>query len=76
MWALLTSKVGRLVAALLTALTILVGVFQFGRKAQRDDDHVEELNEYIETKKRIDNVQVSPDRDAAIDRLRDNGLIR
>jgi hypothetical protein len=70
-----TSRIGKLIGALVLAASILVGVFQSGRKAQRDDDRVEDLEDYIETKKEIDDVATSPDRDAAVDRMRRNGWL-
>ena len=72
----LTSKVGRLLAGLLTAVAVLFGTIQYGRKAQREADRVDELEDYIDTKKEIDDVEASTDPDAAFKRLRNNGWLR
>ena len=69
----LNSRIRKLLAALVAAATILMGTFFYGRKAQRTDDRVEDLEEYFETTEIIDAVEVSDDPDAAIKRLRDNG---
>lgn len=73
--SLLGSKLGKLVAGLVAALGLLVGVFQYGRKAQREKDRVGDLEDYIETKEKIDEVD-RLDSDAAYERLRDNGWLR
>lgn len=73
---LFTTKIGRILGALLAAATILIGAVQYGRKAQREDDRVEDLEDFIETKKEIDNVEAAPDSDTAFERLRTNGWLR
>lgn len=73
MLSILKSKLAQLLGAVLFALSILWGVFQAGRKDQREDDRVEDMEKYIETKENIDDVETSPDRDSALKRLRDNG---
>lgn len=70
---LMGTRIGKLLTALVAAAAILIGTFQYGRKAQRDEDRVDDLEDFIKTKERIDNVEASPDRDAAVDRLRHNG---
>jgi len=72
----LKSKLARILGAIIFALSILFGSIQYGRKAQRNEDRVNDMEKYIETKKEIDDVENSPDRDAAFERLRDNGWIR
>lgn len=62
--------------ALAAAASILIGFFQFGKKTQKEDDRVSNLEDFIETKKEIGNVEASPDRDSAVERLRDNGWTR
>jgi len=73
--ATLKSKIVQSVGAIFMALSVLFGLFQYGRKTQRDDNRVEDMEDYIETKKRIENVQNSPDRDAALERMRRNGWL-
>lgn len=71
----MSTKVGRLLAALLTAAALLFGAIQYGRQDQKNVQKVEDLEDYVETKKEIDDVEVSPGRDAAIERLRSNGIL-
>ena len=71
--ATLKSKLMGIVGAILLALGLLIGSVQYGRKAQRKEDRVDDMEKYIETKKEIDDVENSPDRDTALDRLRRNG---
>jgi len=73
--ATLKSKIVQRAGAILVALGVFFGLFQYGRKTQRDDNRVEDMEDYIETKKRIENVQNSPDRDAALERMRRNGWL-
>jgi hypothetical protein len=69
----LKSKLMGIVGAILLALGLLIGSVQYGRKTQRNEDRVDDMEKYIETKKEIDDVENSPDRDTALDRLRRNG---
>ena len=69
------TRIGRLLGAVLATAVLLLSTFQYGRKAQRDEDRVDDMEDYIETKKEIDDVEASPDRDAAINRLRRNGWL-
>ena len=71
--ATLKSKLMGIVGAILLALGLLIGSVQYGRKAQRKEDRVDDMEKYIETKKEIDDVENNPDRDTALDRLRRNG---
>ena len=71
--ATLKSKLMGIVGAILLALGLLIGSVQYGRRAQRKEDRVDDMEKYIETKKEIDDVENSPDRDTALDRLRRNG---
>ena len=73
--ATLKSKIVQRAGAIFVALSVLFGLFQYGRKTQRDDNRVGDMEDYIETKKRIENVQNSPDRDAALERMRRNGWL-
>lgn len=62
--------------ALAFAASILLGVFQFGRRKEREDQRTDNLEQFIKAKKEDDDVKVSPDTDTAIKRLRDNGWTR
>ena len=71
----MSTKVGRLLAALLTGAALIFGAMQYGRQTQKSVQKVIDLEDYIETKKEIEDVEVSPSRDAAIKRLRTNGIL-
>lgn len=73
--AFFTTRIGRIVSAIVAGAALVFGLIQYGKKEQRDEDRVNDLEAYIDTKKRIDNVEGSPDRDAAVDRLRRNGWL-
>jgi len=72
----LSSKVGRLLAALLAGAALIFGSIQFGRKAQKESQKVDDLEDYIETNKEIDDVEAASNSDDAFDRMRDNGWLR
>lgn len=73
---LLTTRIGKLLVALLAGATAVLGLIQLGKKQQRDEDRVDDLESFVETKKEIDDVEAATDRDAAFERMRRNGLIR
>lgn len=62
--------------ALVAILGILFGVYRYGKRVQTEESAVADLKETLETKERIENVEASPDSDAAIERLRSNGWVR
>jgi hypothetical protein len=76
MIAFLSTRLGKLVAALVAAAGILLATFSYGRKAEREDQIAEDNADYIDTTKEITNVEVSTDPDDAFKRLRDNGWVR
>lgn len=72
-WAWLTTRIGKLVAGIALAMSILSGVFLYGRRTAHQDRRVKDLENYKDTREKIDEVDRSPDADAALDRLRRNG---
>lgn len=72
----LFSKTGRVLAVLLAVISAVFLLIQYGRLEERSDHQIEKLQDYSKTQERINDVESSPSRDAAIERLRDNGLIR
>lgn len=72
----LFSKTGRALAVLLAVISAVFLLIQYGRLEERSDHQIEKLQDYSKTQERINDVESSPSRDAAIERLRDNGLIR
>lgn len=69
-------RLKRLIAAVGLAVGLLAAAYLRGKAVQRDDHRVEDLESYIKTKETIDEVDASPDSDAAFERLRDNGWLR
>ena len=76
MISLLTSKLGRMVSGLLAGMGLLVGVYFYGKQTQKQKQKVKDLEGYKETREKIDAVEINTDRDAALDRLRDNDQLR
>ena len=76
MLGLLTSKLGRMLSGLLAAMGLLVGVYLYGKQTQKQKQKVKDLEGYKETREKIDEVEINTDRDAALDRLRDNNQLR
>jgi uncharacterized protein HemX len=76
MWMLVGSRLRNLAAAVLAAGVFIFGLIQYGRQTQKHKQEVKDLKDYKETRERIDEVEVSPDRDAALDRLRRNNQLR
>ena len=70
------TRPGKAVIGLAAVGFILVVAVQYGAQKERDAAKVEDLESFIETKEKFDAVQPSPDRDAAVERLRSNGLVR
>lgn len=73
---LLTSKLGRMVSGLLAGMGLLVGMYLYGKQTQKQKQKVKDLEGYKETREKIDAVEINTDRDAALDRLRDNDQLR
>lgn len=74
--SLLTSRLGKILGAVLLATALFFGLIQYGKIGEQKDQRIQKLEEYTSTKQRIEDVKISPSRDAAVERLRGNGLIR
>jgi len=70
------TKVGRLIGAVLIGLGALLAMFQMGKREQRKEEHIKDLEEYKETNDDIQDTPVTTDRESALKRLRDNGQFR
>lgn len=73
---IMASRLGRILSALLAAVVVLAGMFLSGRHTQRKSEEVDDLKDYVKTQEAVNEVEPSPTRDAAVERLRDNDLIR
>jgi hypothetical protein len=71
MWLLkfVGSKLGLLVASVLGVLGSIVLVFGAGKRDQKKDQDLKDLEEYVETREKLDEVVVNDDVDAALERL-------
>ena len=75
LWQMISSvstQVWLLVAGVFGALAI----YAKGKKDQKKETELEEIQEDLETMKRIQNVEINTDRDAALERLRKSGHVR
>lgn len=76
MWALVGSRLRTLAAAVSVAVVFIFGLVQYGKKTQKHKQEVKDLKDYKDTRERIDEAEVSSDRDAALERLRSNKQVR
>jgi len=68
--------VGRLAAGALAAMATILGLFYAGARSEKKNQKIKDLEDFKDTKERIDEVKPSLDRDAATKRLRDNNQLR
>ena len=76
LWSFLTTRLGKILSSVLFAVSAVAAVFMAGRKAERNNQEVEDLKEYKETKEKIDETPVSTNRDDALARLRKHNQLR
>ena len=76
MWMLVGSRLRNLAVSALAAIVFVFGLIQYGRQTQKHKEEVKDLKDYKETRERIDEVEPSSDRDAALERLRRNNQLR
>ena len=71
MWILkfVGSKLGLLVASVLGVLGSILLVFGAGKRDQRKDQELKNLEEYMKTREKLDEVVINDDVDAALERL-------
>lgn len=72
----LNSKLGRMISAFGAAVVAILAVFTAGKRSNKKTTEVKNLKGYIKAQERVNDVQVSDDRDAAIKRLRNNNQLR
>ena len=70
------SRLARLVGTVLAAGAGILAIFLSGKRSEKLNQKVEDLEAYKDTKEKIDEVKPSSDRDAALKRLRDNDQLR
>ena len=73
---LIKSKLGRIISALGAAVVAILAVFAAGVRSNKKSTEVHYLKGYIKAQERVNEVEVSTDRDAATKRLRDNNQLR
>jgi hypothetical protein len=71
MWILefVGSKLGLLVASVLGVLGSILLVFGAGKRDQKKDQELKNLEEYMKTREKLDEVVINDDVDAALERL-------
>lgn len=74
--ALVGSRLKALVASVLAVGGLILLVFTAGKQSEKNKQKVKDLQNYKETRERIDETPISTDRDTSIERLRDNGQVR
>lgn len=70
------SRLGRLAASVLAAIAIVFGLILYGKKLQKQQEMVEDLEDYKKIRERIDETPISVDLDDALDRLSKNDQLR
>lgn len=79
MWLLnllVGSRLKRLAVSALAVIATVFGLIQYGKLSQKKKQKIEEIEDYKETRERIDDAERSPDRDAALERMRKNNQLR
>lgn len=64
------------VRAVLGAIILALGTLFAVKRSSSKSEKIEDLENYVETDKEVSNVEATPNKPAAIKRMRDNGLIR
>ena len=70
------SRLKRLAVSALAVIATVFGLIQYGRLSQMNKRKIDNLKEYKKTRERIDDAERSPDRDAALERMRKNNKLR
>ena len=76
MMGFFTSRLGKLLIALVAAAGLLSGAMWWGAGRERAAIEIEQLKVFIKTTEEVTNVEVSPTRADATERLRNNGWVR
>lgn len=71
-----TTRLGRLAGAALLAVGVILGAVRYGTTRERSRATTEALRGALKTQEKVNEVRASDDRDAALERLRDNDIIR
>ncbi len=75
-WAFLMSKIGKMVASALAVLSLVGAIFVAGRRDAKKDRKVADLQDYVDTQERINEITVNTDATTARRRLRKYGKLR
>ena len=75
-WAFLMSKIGKMVASALALLSLVGAIFVAGRRDAKKDRKVADLQDYVDTQERINEITVNTDANTARRRLRKYGKLR
>lgn len=76
MLTFLTNKLSQIGAIILALVIFVVATFRSGKEQQKTVEKYKDLEEYKETRDRIDETVVNTDVSDALDRLSKNGQLR
>lgn len=76
MLTFLTNKLSQIGAIILALVVLVVSAFRSGKEQQKTVEKYKDLEEYKETRDRIDETVVNTDVSDALDRLSKNGQLR
>jgi len=72
----LKSRIGQILATAMLLISGALGLIQYGSSKNKEKRRVQDLEDFVNAKDRIDGVEISDSRAAALKRLRDNGVIK
>ena len=76
MIAFLMSKLGKMISSALAVLALVGAIWLGGRKDAQKDRKIDDLEDFVKRQEDVNEVQINTDRDAALERLRDNNQLR
>ena len=78
MWfiSFITGKVGKYVGMVGAAIAFVLFLIGVGKKTNQDENDIEDLEEYIDSQERVNEVDHSNNVDESIARLSDRGQLR
>lgn len=76
MFALIWAKLGKYVMGVAAIAALIASIYMSGRRAQKQDRKVNDLNTVINTQNRILDAEINVSASAALERMRRNGQLR
>ena len=72
----LGSRLGRILQMIIVTAGVVFAAVMYGRANQKKATQIKDLQDYVDTRKKVDAVAPSTDGNAALERMRKNGWIR